>query len=626
MAARESNRQLDLHDLEAVSGALYFVMGRGTESGASSYHLSVAGVTVSMREPLWGSVAAVAQDSGYSLGTVQLDLGQRGEWPLGAVSERALRAGERTYVDAIIIQAAGHAHSKGLPFAADHVTLRRDLLSHGDGRAGRSALRYIDTESRDAINAWAASAQGRQWIHRHIDYPQIRSVAHTAMTMMDRHGAQIPEALRFPAISLIAKTANQLPGQLHRLERVLAAGEGYSALRREADSIRARHRYYEGTRAADIALGYQDAYRGAPDRFERAHAQIGRADFDPVAEAGNPDLQLALHSVVVAAGERNSPLMRAEPARGRHASRLQHNLVVLGYLAATAALPATDRSSADTLVQAIRRFQRTHAIMPMDGAAGPRTLAMVDREARLLQAFLHAAGTMDDSGRALHVDGFLGNRSRQALASYQRSHGFDATGRVDAQTRAWLVEQGGVFADVTPSINRPAAGSSLPSSPHGDIASRCDDADDPLCRRISQALADSRGARAWPSQVGSGKALETLLMAARGAGFTADDELSACVQRASATTQLGSNIAPPGEYLLLQRVGGNASSDPVANRVRIPVADLLDVAIPACAKQADHADVHNQEPEHTSLQTDGGQHPAPPTQTQQQQCPRTRRC
>jgi hypothetical protein len=46
---------LDTHDLDAVAGAMYFVVGRGTEGGAASYHLSIAGVVESGSHPTWGT-------------------------------------------------------------------------------------------------------------------------------------------------------------------------------------------------------------------------------------------------------------------------------------------------------------------------------------------------------------------------------------------------------------------------------------------------------------------------------------------------------------------------------------------------------------------------------------------
>jgi hypothetical protein len=70
--------ELDTHGINSLVGATYFVVGRGTEGGQTSYHLTIAGITSGTSDPNWGSVEKIAANSGYSLGTIQVDLGQRG--------------------------------------------------------------------------------------------------------------------------------------------------------------------------------------------------------------------------------------------------------------------------------------------------------------------------------------------------------------------------------------------------------------------------------------------------------------------------------------------------------------------------------------------------------------------
>ena len=41
---------IDTHDLDATSGAVYFAVGRGTEGGPASYHLAIAGITQGVTE------------------------------------------------------------------------------------------------------------------------------------------------------------------------------------------------------------------------------------------------------------------------------------------------------------------------------------------------------------------------------------------------------------------------------------------------------------------------------------------------------------------------------------------------------------------------------------------------
>ncbi|MGO4780672.1 peptidoglycan-binding protein, partial [Lysobacter sp. 2RAB21] len=105
------------------------------------YHLSITGVTNASKatDPGWGDVDNVIAQSGYSLGTVQVDFGQRGTWPLGAIEGRKLQPGEKTYVDAVVDAAAAYAKANNLPFSEDQAQLRKDLLTHGPN------LRFIDT-------------------------------------------------------------------------------------------------------------------------------------------------------------------------------------------------------------------------------------------------------------------------------------------------------------------------------------------------------------------------------------------------------------------------------------------------------------------------------------------------
>ena len=42
---------IDTHDVDSLAGATYFVVGRGTEGGPSSYHLSITGVTSGTSDP-----------------------------------------------------------------------------------------------------------------------------------------------------------------------------------------------------------------------------------------------------------------------------------------------------------------------------------------------------------------------------------------------------------------------------------------------------------------------------------------------------------------------------------------------------------------------------------------------
>ncbi|WP_099588712.1 peptidoglycan-binding domain-containing protein [Stenotrophomonas maltophilia] len=454
---------IDTRNLDATAGAVFFAVGRGTEGGGSSYHLSIAGITKGLHEPKWGTVGAVAENSGYSLGTIQVDFGQRGTWPLGATERRTLKPGEKTYVDAVIDQASAYASAHGLPFTHDRADLRADLLSHGDGREKRPSIRFIDAPTRDSINAWAGSPEGKQWIHTHIDYPQVRNATHIAMNMLEKHGSGIAEDKRFEAIALIAKTANQLPGRLDDLEAVLKRGGDYQDLRDQAAAIRHSRKFYAGLTAADVAAGYEDAYASNKEAMDRAHLKVGRRDFAPATEGSDPDIRVALQQARTHGHGGGGPQVLKEGSSGRAVEKLEHNLHTLGYGGTAAQAIHPDRQFDATTRQAVEAFQRDHGLTPVDGKAGPATLSAIDREARALQADMAALGLTDARGKVITPDGYLGAGSQHAINTFQQQHHLPATGMADASTRRAIDAEAAQHRPATPSPAAPAAPAAAPA-------------------------------------------------------------------------------------------------------------------------------------------------------------------
>jgi hypothetical protein len=295
---------LNTHDVNDLAGATYFVVGRGTEGGSESFRLSVAGVTSKQ----WGELDHVVANSGYSLGTIQVDLGQRGTWPLGAISDTKLKPGETTYVDGVIDQASKYAKEHGLKFPEDTKQLRSDLLSHGDAERHigkgehrhvdpNTPLRFIDKDTRDSINAWASSPEGQQWIHKNIDFPQVKAATQTAMDMVDKYGKNISEDHRLETVAILAKTANQMPGALGKFEEVLKNGGDYKAVLDQANDIKHHAGYYDGPKAASIAETYKNAATDPVKAaaMERAQAKVNNANFDP--SKADPDINAALSAI-----------------------------------------------------------------------------------------------------------------------------------------------------------------------------------------------------------------------------------------------------------------------------------------------------------------------------------------
>ena len=290
-----------------LAGAVYFAVARGTEGGNASYHLAVAGLTEGdppNENRTWGNRSYVADDSGYSLGTVQIDLGKRGTWPLGETKNRKLQAGEQTYVDAIIDEAARFARTEKLPFTSDKKLLRSQLLSHGGGPNG---LQFIDTPTRNSINDWAQSPQGQSWIHTHMDMPQIQELTRNAVDLLNKHGGNVRDEDRFKAICMLAKTGNQLPGLVNGinskkhghitgLRETLIAGGDYADLEARAQKQQTYYRFLASSKAAQLG-SYYEAHLAIPDiaeRMHRAHEKVMSPNYSPANDARDPDIQQAL--------------------------------------------------------------------------------------------------------------------------------------------------------------------------------------------------------------------------------------------------------------------------------------------------------------------------------------------
>jgi hypothetical protein len=393
---------LDTHDVNSLAGANYFVVGRGTEGGPSSYHLSITGVTSGTSDPHWGSTDRIVADSGYSLGTIQVDLGKRGTWALGSTDGSAPKPGETTYVDGIIDQSAQYAKDNGLKYTQDTAQIRTDLLTHGNGEHNRTTLTFIDKDTRDSIDAWASSQDGQQWIHKNIDYPQIKNATQSAMDMLDTYGKNIPEDRRLETVAILAKTENQIPSQMKKFEKVLKDGGDYDDVLAKANEIKGTYSYYDGPKAATLAEQYKDAYKD-PEKaaaLDRAHTKVGDANFDPSKSRSDQDIKFALNAI--GQGGRththaNSALR--EGAHGDKVTSLQTDLTKLGFTDAHGRALRPDADFGPGTKAAVEKFQRTHDLKP-DGIAGPRTLDALHKAASPPQASL---ADSRNSGNAMYT-------------------------------------------------------------------------------------------------------------------------------------------------------------------------------------------------------------------------------
>jgi peptidoglycan hydrolase-like protein with peptidoglycan-binding domain len=390
---------------------MYFIVGRGTEGGPNSYRLSVAGVNTSD----WGTVQDVAANSGYSIGTIQVDLGQRGTWAVGKTMGPA-GAGETTYVDAIISESSAYAKANGLSFPTDTSQLRADLLTHGNGLRGRSSITFIDSETRDSINAWASSSEGKKWIHSNVDYPQVKDATATAMSILNEHGAGIADEHRLASIALLTKTANQFPAQLPRLQAALDNGGDYQALITEAGNIGTDHRVYDGLKAVAVAEKYQAAFSDATvsASIDRAQQKVATAGFDPSAQAADSDVTAAL--TAIGQGARNTSSVSPSStlrlgAHGDRVSELQSHLASLGMTGEHGKPLVADGHFGPATRAAVEQFQAAHGLAA-DGAVGPRTAQQLDGEVeRNTQQNIMSLSDERHPGVAMYTQALAGVRS-----------------------------------------------------------------------------------------------------------------------------------------------------------------------------------------------------------------------
>lgn len=370
-AAIEKPQPLNTHQMnDELVGAIYLVVGQGTEGGNASYHLSIAGITdaaTATEGSAWDKQSKVASDSGYSIGAIQFDLGKRGEWAVGAVQNQRPKEGEVAYVDAIISAASAYAQTHHLPFTEDHKKLRADLLSHGrekfkDGKKINEGLQFIDTATRDSINAWAGSEEGKKWIHQNIDLPQARNITQIALDTLNGHAKKdFKEEERFESLSLIAKTANQRPADVkNELHDVLHAGGGYAELLKKAQELRLRIDYFDAPKAGEIGRKYEEAFADASvaTKLHAAQQKVSSADYSPATQNTDANVKFAVDLV------KNGGVLKLSK---EETIKMQENLIALGYKGVKDKPLKADGDLGANTKHALGVFQKAHGISESGG-------------------------------------------------------------------------------------------------------------------------------------------------------------------------------------------------------------------------------------------------------------------
>jgi len=164
-----------------------------------------------------------------------------------------------------------------------------------------------------------------------------------------------------------------------------------------------------------------------------------------------------------------------EGERGADVRQLQERLNAVGARDAAGRVLGTDGEFGQRTEDAVRSFQRARGL-EVDGLAGPETLRALDAavraraaspmadgvlregergvEVRQLQERLNAAGARDAAGRVLGTDGEFGQRTEDAVRSFQRARGLEVDGIAGPETLRALQQ---------PAPTRPVPGA--PSAP-----------------------------------------------------------------------------------------------------------------------------------------------------------------
>ena len=277
------------------------------------------------------------------------------------------KEGEVAYVDAIISAASAYAQTHHLPFTEDHKKLRADLLSHGrekfkDGKKINEGLQFIDTATRDSINAWAGSEEGKKWIHQNIDLPQARNITQIALDTLNGHAKKdFKEEERFESLSLIAKTANQRPADVkNELHDVLHAGGGYAELLKKAQELRLRIDYFDAPKAGEIGRKYEEAFADASvaTKLHAAQQKVSSADYSPATQNTDANVKFAVDLV------KNGGVLKLSK---EETIKMQENLIALGYKGVKDKPLKADGDLGANTKHALGVFQKAHGISESGG-------------------------------------------------------------------------------------------------------------------------------------------------------------------------------------------------------------------------------------------------------------------
>ncbi len=525
-----------------IRAALYYAVGVASEGGRQSFTMVVAGDnrSTALLEP--------AGNSGYSIGTLQTDLGQRYQPDVeGGVNV------PRDLVEATQAWALAYAPEQAFPDEASIGTAIADF-----GRMGRDIerdeFRDVDAEALGRVNAFLGSEHGVAWVHAR-DSAQVDRVMSEAITPLQATPAYqtMSAENQLQAAVIAGKLFNQHEVNGGRLIREMTNGriDSLAEVDQFVNSLMdGRNDFYQtgkdhARHGAEVAQGLRDA--PAETAMGRVWADV---QSDPVRLPVLAERDLPASGV-----DRSHQVLRElalDPERGADLVDAANRGAQQSFGRAPAegggAMVAGDTgalwgSRGDVQVFRVGQWEslyhalvqrigdrsnhelhlvgdgRTESLLRVDASLPslrPNAAEQAERdrvnEGRLTdleaQSMLRHGGFTDDHDQPIVSDGDFGPRSRQALMKFQAAEGLPVDGELDAQSRLRLaVWQSDLIAQ-----NRPA----LPESTERAIG----ELGHPLHGRYLEARA---GLAPHAEALGlddaqSRQAAETLAVAAAAAG------------------------------------------------------------------------------------------------------------
>jgi hypothetical protein len=455
-----------------IRAALYYAVGVVSEGGPRSFMLSVAGDNYST--PL----LEVTGNSGYSIGTLQTDLGQRYQPDIeGGVNV------PRDLIEATQAWALAHSPEHVFPDQAGIDAAITDF-----GRTGRDieadGFRDVDANARARVSAFLDSEHGLAWVHAR-DSTQIEKVMTEAIAPLQATAAyqSMSAEDQLQTAVIVGKLFNQHEGNGRRLLERLSDGRietvaevdqfvnsrmngakdfyqtGKDHARDGADLIAALRAAPEGTAFASAWADVQSDPVRAPVLAERGLAATGVDRSHQIVRELALDYERA--PAILDAADRGAQLSRGRaPATGSGAMVSGDTVAIWGaagpvHVFRNGEWESHERSQVQRIGDApnhelqLTGDGRTESLLRVDPAVSALRLSAAERaererlnEGRLndreIQQVLRDGGFTDDRGRPLVPDGDFGQRSREALKKFEAAEGLPVDGELDAQSRLRL--------------------------------------------------------------------------------------------------------------------------------------------------------------------------------------------